>query len=254
MIPEKMCLQPCRFRGGFNRDWREYGERSGSNPTRIFNSDKSSFHFCPKTGKILKCKGEKSAYEIDRGLATASTTDMLTFSASGMMCPPILMYPCKRIPSEITKRVPDDRGVGHSLVGWMTAKVFYEYIGYDFVSHLGKHNAKFPANLSVGGHCTHITYQLSELCSELVITLLCIHPNAKGLLQQLDVATFRPLSLGWKMSVLEWHRQNSDKILNKEWFAPVLDGALKKYSVECSAILRFRTCGLYLWDPDNTNF
>jgi hypothetical protein len=60
--------------------------------------------------------------------------------------------------------------------------------------------------------------------------------------------------LGWKISVPEWHRKNSDKILNKEWFAPVLDGALKKYSLDCSAILGFRVCGLYLLDPEDRDF
>jgi hypothetical protein len=78
--------------------------------TIIFNSDDSSFHVCPKTGKVLTCKGDKNAYEIDRGLAKASITDALAFSASGMMCPPMPIYPCKRIPSDITKRVPGDWG------------------------------------------------------------------------------------------------------------------------------------------------
>jgi hypothetical protein len=105
----------------------------------------------------------------------------------------------------------------------MAAEVLYKYTGNVFTSHLGKHNVKFPANLSVDGHSTHLTYQLSELCSELGITLLSLHPNATRLLQQLDVATFRPLKLGLKASVPEWHRKNSDKILNKKWFAPVLD-------------------------------
>jgi hypothetical protein len=121
----------------------------------------------------------------------------------------------------------------------MTAEVFYKYTGNVSISHLGKHSVKFPASLSVDGHRNHVTYQLSELCSELGIILLSIHPNATRFLRQLDVATFRPLRLGWKTSVLEWHRKISDKILNKEWVAPVLDAALKKYSLECSAILDF---------------
>ena len=58
------------------------------------------------------------------------------------------------------------------------------------------------------------------------------------LLQPLDIATFSPLKLGWKTAILEWHRQNSYKILNKEWFSPVLDGA----------------CDLYPWNPENTDF
>jgi hypothetical protein len=162
-------------------------------PTTIFNSDKPSFHFCPEAGKVLKCKGDKNAYEIDRGLAKVSVTGMLTFSACGMMCPPVLIYPYERIPLETTKRVPDDWGVGHSPAGWMTAEVFYEYTGNVFTSHLGKHNVKFPASLSVDAHHSHLTYKLIELCSELGITLLSIHRNATRLLQQLDVATFRSL-------------------------------------------------------------
>jgi hypothetical protein len=127
----------------------------------------------------------------------------------------MLIHPYKRISLEITKRVPDDWGVGHSPVGRMTAELFYEYTGNVFTSHIGKHNAKFPAQLSVDGHRTHLTYQLSELCSELEITLLSIHPNATRPLQHLAVATFRPLKLGWKTLVPQWHRKNSDKILNK---------------------------------------
>jgi hypothetical protein len=42
------------------------------------------------------------------GLAKAPITAAFAFSTSGMMCPPMLIYPYKRIPSEITKRVPHD--------------------------------------------------------------------------------------------------------------------------------------------------
>jgi hypothetical protein len=65
----------------------------------------------------------------------------------------MLIYPYKRMPPEITKGVPDDWGVGHSPAGWMTA--FYAHTGYDFTSHLGKHNVKLPANLPVDGHRAH---------------------------------------------------------------------------------------------------
>jgi hypothetical protein len=105
-------------------------------PTSILDCDKPSFHFCPKAGKVLKYKGDKNAHEIDRGIAKVSVTRMLAFSASGMMCPPTLIYIYKRIPLEITKRVPDDWGVGHSPAGWIIAEAFYEYTGNLFTSHL----------------------------------------------------------------------------------------------------------------------
>jgi len=68
-----------------------------------------------------------------------------------------------------------------------------------------------------------------------VCTLLCIGHNLdlsapnQRLLQPADVATFNPQKLGQKTAVLDWQRQNSYKILNKEWFAPVLDGVYDLY-------------------------
>jgi len=47
-----------------------------------------------------------------------------------------------------------------------------------------------------------------------------------------------------KTAVQDWHKQNPDKILNKEWFGHVLAGALKKYSLECSVIQGITACGL----------
>jgi hypothetical protein len=63
--------------------------------------------------------------------------------------------------------------------------------------------------------------------------LISVSPNATKRLQKLEVAAFRLLKLDWKRAVLDWQRENYDKILNKEKFAPVLDGALKKCYVDC---------------------
>jgi hypothetical protein len=60
----------------------------------------------------------------------------------------------------------------------MTAEGFYKYIGLVFAPHLGKQNVKFPVILFVSGYCTHLTYQLNELCSELSIILISLCPSA----------------------------------------------------------------------------
>jgi DDE superfamily endonuclease. len=89
---------------------------------------------------------------------------------------------------------------------------------------------EFPLIFFMNGNRTHLTYQLSELCSELSIVLIFLYPNAPRFFLPLDVATFRPQKMGWKKAVLEMHRQNSDKMLHKEWLAPLLDEALNKSS------------------------
>jgi hypothetical protein len=40
---------------------------------------------------------------VDRGFARAIIIAVFAFSVSGMMCPPMLIYPYKRIPSEIAQ-------------------------------------------------------------------------------------------------------------------------------------------------------
>jgi hypothetical protein len=143
---------------------------------------------------------------------------MFAFSASGLMFPLMMIHPFQRIPSEITKTVPDNWGVGRRPSGWMTAELLDEYTGHVSAPQLEKHNVKFSVILFINGHHTHLTYQLNELCSDLSILLISVYPNASSLFQPLDVATFRPQKIGWKTAVLERHRQNSDKILHEEWF------------------------------------
>jgi len=119
-----------------------------------------------KPGKYTACKGVKYVYEFDRGLAKAYITVVLTFPASGVLYSLMLIYSCKRIAYDITKRVLDDMVVGHSPAGWMTAQVFCEYAGNVFTPHLGKYSAKFSVAIYIDGHCIHLMYQLSKLCTQ----------------------------------------------------------------------------------------
>lgn len=89
---------------------------------------------------MLASKGEKNVYEVERGLAL-SITAMFAFSNSGMMCPPLLKYPYKRLPFEITHRVPDD---------WcMTkrCKMFEETVGSELIMELKIGEGKMRQNL-----------------------------------------------------------------------------------------------------------
>ena len=50
-------------------------------------------------------------YEVERGLAKVSITAIFAFSVYGMMCPPMLIYPYKRIPSEIRDCLEHDQNI-----------------------------------------------------------------------------------------------------------------------------------------------
>lgn len=61
---------------------------------------------------------------------------------------------------------------------------------------VGNLHVKFPLILFINGHHTHLTYQLSELCSELSIILIFLYPNTQRLFLPLAIATFRPQKMG----------------------------------------------------------
>jgi hypothetical protein len=70
----------------------------------------------------------------------------------------------------------------------------------------------------------------------------------------LDVTAFRPLKLFWKTAVLDWHRQTSGKILNKELFAPLLDKKSEEIFSGMLTIQGFRAGGFYSWSSENADF
>lgn len=120
--------------------------------------------------------------------------------------------------------------IGLSDSGWMKAELFYNYIKNVFHPFLVRSKREFPVILSVGGHKTHLSLEVSELCKSLVIVLVALYPNATRLLQPADVAAFRPLKMAWKDRVLEWRRDHPLETLTKNNFVPILIRAIKRFT------------------------
>lgn len=224
-----------------------------NDPTRVYNGDETCFLLCPKEEKVIAPRGSRNVYQVDQGLAKANLTVMFTFAASGAVTPPMIIYPYKRLPNYIVSSVPGDWGVGISDNGWMKSELFFEYISNIFHPHLVNENIEFPIILFVDGHKTHMTYELSVLCSKLEIILIALYPNSTRILQPADVACFKPLKNAWKLAVLKWRRHNPLVQLNKVHFAPILKEALQ--NLKASSISNgFRACGLFPWNVASIDF
>ncbi|CAK1603693.1 unnamed protein product [Parnassius mnemosyne] len=223
-------------------------------PKRIFNGDETNFLLCPKTSKVLALKGTRDVYEVDNAPAKCGLTVMFTFSATGVITPPMIIYPLKRNRADITASVPPEWGIGLSSNGWMNKDLFLQYITNVLHPHLVKENTKFPILLFVDGHKSHINFELSKACKERGIILIALYPNATRILQPADVAAFKPIKSAWKKGVLEWRRENATKNLTKIDFGPILSIVLKKYIDKQIIINGFRACGLYPWNPNAINY
>lgn len=126
---------------------------------------------------------------------------MFTFYANGDLTPPMIILPYKRLPGDIATKVPEEWGIGLSDNGWMKAELFYDYINNVLHPYLLKKGQMFPIILFVDGHKTHLTLQVSELCTNLKIILIALYPNCTRILQPADVAAFFPLKCAWKQNV-----------------------------------------------------
>nr|CAI5859377.1 unnamed protein product [Callosobruchus analis] len=94
------CVSEQDIRNWFARI-HEYFKQKGllevrNDLSRIFNSDESGFQICPSTGKVFATKGSKNVYEIERGTAKENITVLITFSADGKVCVPMVVYPYQR--------------------------------------------------------------------------------------------------------------------------------------------------------------
>ncbi|CAB3234153.1 unnamed protein product [Arctia plantaginis] len=225
-----------------------------SDPSRVFNGDETNFVLCPKTGLVLSSKGDRNVYEVDHAQSKTSLTVMFTFCADGNLTPPMVIFPYKRLPGEITSQIPEDWGVGLSDNGWMNSDIFYEYIKNILHPHLVKTKKKFPIILFVDGHKSHLTLAVSELCTSLQIVLVALYPNCTRLLQPADVAAFKPLKTEWQKTVLEWRRTNPSQALTKIQFVPLLKHTLDKSLKPQTIVNGFRATGLCPWNEDAVDY
>ena len=224
-------------------------------PSRIFNSDETYFMVCPKMKTVIAHRGARNVYEIDKANSKLNLTVLFTFSASGVTCPPTLVYPYIRLPAIVGRSVPNDWGIGVTPSGWMNGDLFFDYIKHIFYPYLIKLKITFPVILFIDGHSSHMTLEISKLCSELEIILICLYPNSTRILQPADVAAFKPLKTMWKKSVLEWRQKNPAQMLTLDRIAPILEDAIHNFSRDGTTIRNgFKACGLYPWDPNAVDY
>lgn len=190
-----------------------------ADPSHIFNADESGFQLCPKTGKVLCERGEKYNYRQVKNNEKEQLTVMGTFSADGKKLPPLIIYPYKRkLPRSIADQVPDGWEVGISSSGWMNSEVFYGYLANAFIPYIKENDIKLPVVLFVDGYKSHITLEVSELCSQNNIILIALHPNSTQFLQPADVAIFGPLKKNWKETARQWEYENYPNSITRQFF------------------------------------
>lgn len=113
-------------------------------PNRILNADETGVSLFPKSGKVLAPKGYKNVYVVKKGNEKENITVLVVMTASGKICPPLVVFPYKRPPKAVVDSMPPDWILGKSETGWMRSDTFFEYMSNGFNDWLTKQNVKKP--------------------------------------------------------------------------------------------------------------
>ncbi|CAK1589093.1 unnamed protein product [Parnassius mnemosyne] len=237
---------------GWKNDVYTYLEGNGlasvlDDPKRVFNADETAFFLQPKAGKVMAERGCKNIYQAVGNDEKECITVLFTGNANRDLAPPLVVFRYTRIPLHITVNVPTSWAIGKSEQGWMTCAIFYEYIGNQFIPWLEKEKIVRPVLFFVDGHVSHLSMEVSQLCSQNDIVLVALYPNATHLLQPMDVSVFHTLKASWKEKALQ-HRLSGGEV-SKSNFCALLDQLLLDvYRPEILAN-GFKKCGLVPWNP-----
>ncbi|KAJ0170056.1 hypothetical protein K1T71_014662 [Dendrolimus kikuchii] len=74
-------------------------------PDRIFNGDETGFPLCPKSGKVLGPRGYKNLYIIKKNNEKENVSVLVVFSASGILCHPLVIFPYVRPPKALIDNI-----------------------------------------------------------------------------------------------------------------------------------------------------
>ena len=149
---------------------------------------------------------------------------------------------------------PNDFSIGYSDVGWLTAEAFYEYMVNVFDPWITIKHIPRPVILYVDSRSAHLTFHLSEFCSERGIILIALHPDITHIIQPLEVMFFRNFKAKWQ----KIHNIICDGYPNigikKYQFAPILKRTFECMDIKNPIISGFKKCGLYPFDTSAIDY
>ena len=210
-------------------------------PSALYNCDESGFPLTAHTGKVLAPIGSKSVNKVCSGNKQQITT-LACYNAAGDVVPPFHIFPGECFKENPLKDAVPNSYFGRSDNGWMTASLFYGWLGNHFVKRIPPSR---PVVLIVDGHGSHIDMEVSKLALENQVFLYCLPPHCTHCIQPCDVGPFKPLKSNWDKAVEEWEVVHLGEMLNKYQFAGVFRKAWEATLKVSTLVNSFKTSGLY---------
>lgn len=220
------------------------------NPMKIYNMDETGLSSVPKKiGKILSLKGKKQVGALASAERGQLITAVICFSAAGHYVPPLMIFPRKRMKSELLDGAPAGTvAVCHSS-GWMQQHIFTEWMRH-FIQCV-KPNKESPVLLVLDGHVTHTkNIDAIELARDNGVIMLCLPPHCTHRLQPLDVGFMGPISTFYSQEIQLWLRNHPGRIVTQYQIASLFGAAYNRAATMQNAISAFAKTGVSPFNPN----
>ena len=222
-------------------------------PEALFNVDESGMNMECRTGKVVVKSKAKHAHSLSKGSRDHITVNCCV-SASGQVLPPMIIFE-KCFPSApYVREGPINAMYCKSPNGYMDEELFTIWFKDLFIPHTNHIGNRM---LIIDGHGSHININLIDAAIENNVELYCLPPHTTYLLQPLDVSVYRPLKAHFSKItdsiVLATLNQTNRVHINKTNFAIVFREAFEQTMTMKTISAGFRSCGIYLFNPDAVN-
>ena len=214
-------------------------------PDRIFFLDETIIQLCKSTEKFVIIRGQRNVSEVAPARNKSTLTFVGTFSASGSIVAPSVIYPyLGSLCGNIYEKVPADFHIAHSKTGLLKSANLHEYIRNAFLPWINQTEIQKPVILFIDGDSSQLTLQVSTLCKDNGIIPYLLPPNSAHCLQPAEVGPFKALQQYWQEEVTNYESDDTNETLKLANVAPLMKKVLMR--ITCSSIKDgFRTTGLY---------
>nr|CAH7731547.1 unnamed protein product [Callosobruchus chinensis] len=203
-------------------------------PQKIFNMDETGVTVVQK--KYPKVYGPKGAKKVGAVISVErgrTITGVFAVSAAGNYCPPMLIYPRKRMSPALQRNGSIGALYACSKKGWINSELFVEWLKH-FEKNVNPTETN-PVLLILDNHSSHISLEAHRLCRSKFIHMVSLPPHTSDL---------QPLDLTFLLTNTAY-----EKILEYE-LAELLNKAFLKVATMEKSIFGLRTAGIYPLNPD----
>lgn len=217
-----------------------------ANGTRIFNLDETSTTTVQKPQKVVAPKGRKCIGKVTSGERGTLVTTCCIIGASGIVLPPVMVFPRKHFKEHMIKNTPSGTLGLATPTGWMNSTIFPEVIKH-FIKHsyASKEN---PCILIMDNHESHLCLEALDLAKNAGVHILTLHPHTSAKLQPLDVGIYGPFKIFYNAAIDSWLMRHPGKPITIYDLGEVIGIAFQKAMTPVNISKAFKKCGIYPFD------